>query len=121
MQISVCEARQLAERVMVAAGHDGAEASAIADHLIDCELRGLSYGGLPRALSVFERMTKQGYTRGAITIAHETPLSALVDGHNNIGYLVGRHAAELAIEQASAQDMAVVAGRDTWPTGVVSE
>ncbi|MEX2618351.1 MAG: Ldh family oxidoreductase [Alphaproteobacteria bacterium] len=120
MQITVGEARQLAERVMVAAGHDVAEAAAIADHLIDCELRGLSYGGLPRALSVFERMTKPGFMRGVITVAHETPLSALVDGHNNIGYLVGLRAAEIAIEKATTMGMAIVGARDTWHTGMLS-
>ena len=120
MRITVSEARRLAERALIAAGHDAAEAGVIADHLIDCELRGLSYGGLPRALSVFERMTKAGYSRGRIEITHETPLSALVDGHNNIGYLVGRRAAEIAIEKAAAQGMAVVGARDTWHTGMLS-
>lgn len=120
MRITVAEARGLAERSLIAAGHDAAEAAVIADHLIDCELRGLSYGGLPRALSIFERMTKAGYSRGEIEITHETPLSALVDGHNNIGYLVGRRAAEIAIEKASAQGMAVVGARDTWHTGMLA-
>lgn len=120
MQITVAEARHLAEQTMEAAGHDTADAAVIADHLIDCELRGLSYGGLPRALSVFERMTKAGYSRGTIEVTHETPLSAMVDGHNNIGYLVGRRAAEIAIEKASAQGMAVVGARDTWHTGMLS-
>jgi delta1-piperideine-2-carboxylate reductase len=120
MRLTVAEARHLAERTMAAAGHDAEEAEIIADHLIDCELRGLSYGGLPRALSVFERMTKPGFRRGKIEIARETPLSALVDGHGNIGYLVGRRAADMAIDKASAQGMAVVGARDTWHTGMLS-
>ena len=120
MKVTVSEGRFLAEQTMVAAGHNVDEAAIIADHLIDCELRGLSYGGLPRALSVYERMTKSGFDRGNIEIAHETPLSALVDGHNNIGYLVGRRAAEIAIEKASSQGMAVVGARDTWHTGMLS-
>ncbi|MCG8546220.1 MAG: Ldh family oxidoreductase [Alphaproteobacteria bacterium] len=120
MQITVAEARRLAEQAMIAAGHATDEAAVISDHLIDCELRGLSYGGLPRALSVFERMTAAGFSRGDIEITHETPLSALVDGHNNIGYLVGRRTAEIAIEKASAQGMAVVGARDTWHTGMLS-
>jgi len=120
MKVSVGEARRLAERTLMAAGHDAEEAAIIADHLIDCELRGIGYGGLPRALSVFERMTKPGYSRGPIGIVHETPLSALIDGRNTIGYLVGRRAAEIAIEKASAQGMAVVGARDTWHTGMLA-
>lgn len=120
MRLSVAEARRLAEQTFAACGHTAAEAAVIADHVLDCDLRGLSYGGLPRALSVFERMTAPGFRRGAIEITHETPLSALVDGRNNIGYLVGQRAAEICIAKASASGMAVVGGRDTWHTGMLS-
>jgi len=36
--------------------HTQTEAEVIADLLIDCELRGLSFGGLPRALPIIERI-----------------------------------------------------------------
>jgi len=120
MRMTVEAARRLAERTMAAVGHDVDEAAAIADHLIDCELRGLSYGGLPRALSIYARMTKPGYSRGAIEVVRETPLSALVDGRNSIGYLVALRAAEIAIQKAGAAGMAVVGARDTWHTGMLS-
>lgn len=48
----------LALRAMRALGHDAREAGVIADHLIDCELRGVHYGGLPRALSIAERVAR---------------------------------------------------------------
>jgi delta1-piperideine-2-carboxylate reductase len=120
MRLSVAAARHLAEQSFAAAGHSADEAAIIADHIIDCELRGLSYGGLPRALSVYERMTAPTFQRGAIEITHETPLSAMIDGHNSIGYLVGQRAAEVCIAKASASGMAVVGGRDTWHTGMLS-
>ena len=41
---------------MTAVGHDATDAQLIADHLMDCELRGLSYGGLARAISIAERI-----------------------------------------------------------------
>jgi LDH2 family malate/lactate/ureidoglycolate dehydrogenase len=120
MRLSVAEARHLAEQTFAACGPAAKEAAAIADHVLDCELRGLSYGGLPRALSVFERMTAPSFRRGNIHVAHETPLSALVDGEGNIGYLVALRAAELCIEKASALGMAIVGARDTWHTGMLS-
>jgi delta1-piperideine-2-carboxylate reductase len=120
MKVTVSEARRLVNHTMQACGHDVLESVAIADHLIDCELRGLSYGGLPRALSVYERTTKSSYSRKPINISHETPLSALVDGGNTIGYLVGLRAAEIAIEKASEHGMSVVGARDTWHTGMLS-
>ena len=77
MKLTVRAARDLAERVMAALGHDATDAALIADHLIDCELRGLGYGGLARAISIAERLARTGDRRGAIRILHETPVSAL--------------------------------------------
>ena len=120
MKLTVEEARHLSERTLIAAGYTEDEANRITQHIMDTELRGLDYGGLARTLSVFERTTKLGYTRGPIEIVHETPLSALVDGRNTIGYLVARFASDLCIEKASTQGMAVVGARDTWHTGMLS-
>lgn len=44
--VSIGEARRLVESCMAEVGHTPAEAAVIADHLIDCELRGLAFGGL---------------------------------------------------------------------------
>ena len=120
MKLTVAEARRLSERTLVASGYTDEEAIKITEHIMDTELRGLDYGGLARALSIFERTTKPGYERGAIEVVHETPLSALVDGHNTIGYLVARYASDLCIEKAQEPGMAVVGARDTWHTGMLS-
>ncbi len=47
MLTNVTAARGLAEQALESAGYTGVDARAIADHLIDCELRGLGFGGLP--------------------------------------------------------------------------
>ena len=120
MKLTIEEARHLSERTLIAGGYTEDEANRITQHIMDTELRGLDYGGLARTLSIFERTTELGYTRGPIEIVHETPLSALVDGRNTIGYLVARFASDLCIEKASTQGMAVVGARDTWHTGMLS-
>jgi delta1-piperideine-2-carboxylate reductase len=120
MKLTIDEARHLSERTLSAAGYSEEEAATITEHIIDTELRGLDYGGLARTLSIFERTTKPGYERGDIEVVHETPLSALVDGRNTIGYLVARHASDLCIEKANEHGMAVVGARDTWHTGMLS-
>ncbi|MCB1741605.1 MAG: Ldh family oxidoreductase [Gammaproteobacteria bacterium] len=120
MRLNIARAHTLTCRVLQAAGLDPREAAIVADHLIDCELRGLSYGGLPRALSIFERMTAPDYRRGAIEVARETPISALVVGRNNPGYLVAFEAANIAIDKATTQGMAMVGGNQTWHTGMLS-
>ena len=52
MRMTVDEARSLAERVLVALDHSAEYARILADHPIDCELRGRPYGRLPRLTSI---------------------------------------------------------------------
>jgi LDH2 family malate/lactate/ureidoglycolate dehydrogenase len=120
MQLTVAEARGLAERVMAALGHEAQDARLIADHLIDCELRGLHYGGLPRALSIAERIGRSGASRDPVRVLHETPLSARLDGGDRLGYLVAHQATELAIRKALSAGIAVVGASNTWYTGMLS-
>ena len=120
MVLTIEEARRLVEDCMVAVGHSATEAADIADHLIDCELRGLSFGGLPRALSVIERIQSASTPRRAITVLRETPVSASLDGGNQVGYLVGRRATELAIDKTRQTGIAVVGASKTWYTGMFS-
>jgi LDH2 family malate/lactate/ureidoglycolate dehydrogenase len=119
-ELSVAEARALANRAMLALGHDATEADAIADHLIDCELRGLFYGGLARAVSIAERIGRFGRGKGPIRIARETPVSALIEGNDQIGYLVATKATEVAVAKAKITGLAAVAAGETWYTGMLS-
>ena len=105
---------------MATLGHDAADSNLIADHLIDCELRGLHYGGLARAISIAERFERIGDRRRPITMIHETPVSARIDGGDHIGYVVAHRATALVIEKAAAAGIAVVGARDTWYTGMLS-
>ena len=105
---------------MAALGHDAADTAFIADHLIDCELRGLAYGGLARAISIVERFDRLGDCRRPIRILHETPVSARLDGGDHIGYVVARRATTLAIEKAEIAGIAMVGASDTWYTGMLS-
>ncbi len=120
MRLTIPEAHNWTARVMTAVGHDAADAGLIADHLIDCELRGLHYGGLARAISIAERMERTGDRRRPIRILHESPASARLDGGDHIGYVVAHRATAIAIEKAKAAGIAVVGASDTWYTGMLS-
>jgi LDH2 family malate/lactate/ureidoglycolate dehydrogenase len=120
MQLNVQEAHRLVVRVMSALGHDAADSGLIADHLIDCELRGLSYGGLARAISIAERLARTGDRRRPIEIKHETAVSAQLDGGDHLGYIVAHRATAIAVEKASVAGIAVVGANDTWYTGMLS-
>src|ERR1700721_4835517 len=105
---------------MATLGHNPTDAELIADHLIDCELRGLHYGGLARAISIAERFERVRDSRRPITMIHETPVSARIDGGDHIGYVVAHRATALVIEKAAAAGIAVVGARGTWYTGMLS-
>src|SRR5436305_12426656 len=114
MRLTVEQAHQLAARIMMTLGHQANDANLIADHLVDCELRGLSYGGLARAISIAERIGRTGDRRRPISISHETPVSARIDGGDHLGYIVAHRATGIAVEKASSAGIAVVGANDTW-------
>ena len=59
MRITIDAARALLENVLQAGGQDRDASAAIADHLLDAELRGLRQGGLARAISIRERLAQR--------------------------------------------------------------
>ena len=120
MRLSIAQARDLACASMQAVGHTPEEAGVIADHLIDCELRGLSFGGLPRALSVVERIQATPGSRRPMRVVKEGPTSAAIDGGDQVGYLVAQRATDMALEKARTHGMAVVGAYETWYTGMYS-
>lgn len=119
MKLTVSQTRELAEAAMRSCGYSDDEAEVIADHLLDCELRGLSFGGLARGLSVLERRAGTP-PPGPITVIARTPVSTTIDGGDQVGYVVAQQATDMAIEQASATGISVVAARRTWYTGMFS-
>jgi delta1-piperideine-2-carboxylate reductase len=111
---------RLGTDALLALGFDDAEAAVTIDHLVDCELRGLSYAGLARILSIADRYAHTPRTDDAMRITRETPVSAQLDGGDRIGYVVGRRATEISIEKATASGLAVVGANRTWYTGMLS-
>src|SRR5262245_7281093 len=120
MRVSLAEARALLESAMRRLGHDATEAAVIADHLLDSEIRGFRQGGLARAISIAERLARPGRARSPMRVTHETAVAARLDGGDNVGYLVGRRAMELALQKVRAHGIAMVAANNTWYTGMLS-
>ncbi|MFO6453038.1 MULTISPECIES: Ldh family oxidoreductase [unclassified Aeromicrobium] len=116
--LTIPEAHQLVSRCMQSIGYPASDASDIADHLIDAELRGFSFGGLPRGLSVIERSLATAKPFEAVTVLKETPISATFDGGDQVGYVVGLRATETAITKALEHGISVVGARNTWYTGM---
>jgi delta1-piperideine-2-carboxylate reductase len=120
MRIATGDARALLTAVMTKLGFEAGDVPPIVEHLLDCELRGIGYGGLARAVAIVERIEKTGQPRRPIAVEHETPVSARIDGADHIGYVVAQRATDIAVAKASEIGLAAVGARDTWYTGMLS-
>src|SRR5438874_12615539 len=116
IRLSVDVARALGERALSGIGYDDDEERIIADHVIDAALCGYEYSGLAKILNIPEHR-RFAQPRRPMRILHETEVSALYDGGNNVGMLAMYHAAEATIAKAAAHGIAVVGVTDSWMSG----
>ncbi len=116
IHLSVDEARGLGERALRGIGYDAEEARIIADHVIDAALCGYEYSGLAKILNIPEHRRFR-LPRRKMRILHETEVSALYDGGNNVGMVAMYHAANATIAKAAARGIAIVGVTDSWMSG----
>ncbi|MFZ5817294.1 MAG: Ldh family oxidoreductase [Bacillota bacterium] len=110
-----------ASMLLQRAGVPAGDAEEVARHLLFAELRGVSSHGLCRLPLYLQRLEAGGMERRAEPeIVRECPVSALVDGHNGLGQVVARRAAELAARKAKAAGMAAVAVRNSNHCGCLA-
>lgn len=116
VRLSVAEAAGLGERALMRVGYAGEDARIIVDQLVDNALCGYRFAGLPRILAIAgDQRTRAA--RSAVRVVHETPVSALLDGGNNVGYIAAYRAAEVAIRKARANGMASVGAYNSYYSG----
>src|SRR5713101_1604387 len=107
IHLNVDEARALSERALSAIGYDSEEARIIADHVIDAALCGYEYSGLAKLLNIPEHR-RFALPRRPMRVLHETEVSALYDGGNNVGMVAMYHAANAAIAKAAAHGISII-------------
>jgi LDH2 family malate/lactate/ureidoglycolate dehydrogenase len=116
IRLSVADAVSLGERALQRVGYSGEDAHIIVDQLIDNALCGYKFAGLPRILAIAGD-EKTSAARTPVKVVHETPLSALMDGGNNVGYIVAYRAAEVAIRKAREHGLASVGAYNSYYSG----
>jgi len=115
-RLSVAEARALGEGALARVGYSDDDARIVVDQLIDNSLCGYRFAGLPRILAI-ARDGRTQRDRNPVTIVHETPTTALVDGGNNVGYVAVYRGAEIAIRKARESGVAVVGVHNSYYSG----
>ena len=116
VRMSEADARELGEESLRRLGYTPEEAGIITDQMIDNALCGYRFASLPRILAIAGE-EKSGQPRRPMEILRETPVSALVDGGNNVGYLAAYRGTQIAIEKAKASGIAIVGVSDSYYSG----
>ncbi len=116
VRLTSAEAHALGMQALSKLGFTSEDARIVVDQLVDNSLCGYRFAGLPRILAIAGD-AKSKRPRKPVKIVHETPVSALLDGGNNVGYIVAYKAAEVAIRKARAGGMASVGAYDSYYSG----
>ena len=100
-------------------GFSPEEASIIKDVLMMSDMYGIQSHGMQRVVRYHK-----GIEKGLIDIkakpevVFETPVSAVVEGHDAMGQLVGHYAMELAIKKAKETGVGIVSARNSNHYGI---
>jgi LDH2 family malate/lactate/ureidoglycolate dehydrogenase len=106
--------------VFIGLGVPADEAKICADVLIVADKRGIDSHGINRLRPIYYDRIREGIQMPVTNfeIVKEGPTTAVVDGHNGMGMVVGRRSMEMAIEKAGRYGMGMVAARNSTHYGI---
>ncbi len=96
------------------------DARICADILITSDKRGIDSHGIGRLKSIYYDRIKEGiqYPVTNYDIVREGPATAVIDGHDGMGHVIGKKSMDLAIEKARRCGMGMVAVRNSTHYGI---
>ena len=116
VRMTPAEAAELGQSALRSIGYSDEDAKIITDQLVDNALCGYRFASLPRILAIAIDEKTQ-LERRPVKVVHETPMSALLDGGNNVGYVSCYHATQIAIKKARERGFASVGVYDSYYSG----
>jgi len=119
MNLTVTEAIGLAVRALTRHGMSERHARLVAEHLVDAALCGHEFSSLPRVLAIVDELRRKP-PAGDIRVVRESATSALIDGGDNVAYVVSITAIDKAIEICRKSGVAIVGANNTWFSGRLS-
>ncbi|MBP3304573.1 MAG: Ldh family oxidoreductase [Oscillospiraceae bacterium] len=106
-------------KVFQAYGFSQTESEQVTDVLLEADLSGIESHGIQRLTRYhFEMLSGFVKLDQKPEIVKETPISALIDGHDGMGQLIGIQSMQLAIEKAKKCGVGIVAVRDSNHYGI---
>ena len=101
-------------------GVPAADAAICADNLLEADRRGIESHGVNRFKSIYLDRIKAGVQNPVtrLEIIRDTPTTAVVDGHDGMGQVIGYKCMAMAIEKAKAYGMGMVVARNSCHYGI---
>lgn len=100
-------------------GFDSAQSEQITDVLLDADLSGIESHGIQRLIRYHKEITGGLVKLDAVPeIVFETPLSAVIEGNDAMGQLLGVQAMQLAIDKAKKSGFGMVTVRNSNHYGI---
>lgn len=100
-------------------GYTDKEAEIITDVLLTSDLYGIESHGMQRMVRYYKSIKNGRLVLGAEKeVVFETPISAVIDGHDGTGQLLGHYAMSLAIEKAKKNGIGIVTVRNSNHYGI---
>jgi LDH2 family malate/lactate/ureidoglycolate dehydrogenase len=117
--VSETALRDFTRRIFLAMGCSETHASLSADVLLQADLRGIDSHGVARLIGYVRLWeSKRINTTPNITIVHETPTTATVDGDAGLGLVVAPFAMQLAIKKATLYGSGWISVRNSNHFGI---
>lgn len=100
-------------------GFSAEEANIIQDVLLTSDMYGIESHGVQRMVMYHKYIEKgQIDIHAQSEVVFETPISAVIDGHDGMGHLIAHRAMELAIEKAKTTGVGIVTVRNSNHYGI---
>ncbi len=100
-------------------GFDETQSCQITDVLLAADLSGIESHGIQRLIRYHKEITEGLVQRGAVPeVVFETPLSAVIEGNDAMGQLLGVQAMQMAIDKARASGFGMVTVRNSNHYGI---
>lgn len=106
--------------VFMGVGVPEKDAEVCADVLITADKRGIDSHGIGRLKPIYYDRIKDGIQnpKTNFEIIKEGPTTAVVDGHDGMGHVIGKRAMQMAIDKAKTYGMGMVAVRNSTHYGI---
>lgn len=106
--------------VFTGVGVPRADAAVCADVLITSDKRGIDSHGIGRLKTIYYDRIRSGiqYPVTRFEVVREGPTTAVIDGHDGMGHVIGKRSMGMAIDKARQYGMGMVAVRNSTHYGI---